>query len=452
MDWDYEELKRLDHTHLWHPFTQMQEWLAEEPLIIERGEGSYLVDVHGRKYIDGISSLWCNLHGHRRLELDEAMRDQIDRIAHSTFLGLSHGPGIRLAQKLVELAPRGLRRVFYSDDGATAVEVALKMALQYCQLKGEKNRTQFASLAEAYHGDTVGAMSVGYSETFHRFHRPLLFPTLRLSPPHIFRCFQKMNEQDALKAAIEEAEERLFREKDSLAAFVMEPLMQGAAGMWAQPPGYVKSLSEICRRNRILFIVDEVATGFGRTGRMFACEHEDVSPDLLCLGKGITGGYLPLAATLATEEIFSAFLGEYRDIKTFFHGHTYTGNPLGCSVALASLEIFRNEKVLEKMQPKILTLKRRLEQDFLPLVHVGDVRQWGFMIGIELVEEKVSLRRYPPEKRMAHRVILEARRRGVVVRPLGDVVVLMPPLTITADELNTLLDVTLESIRHVSEG
>lgn len=452
MDWDYEELKRLDHTHLWHPFTQMQEWLAEEPLIIERGEGSYLVDVHGRKYIDGISSLWCNLHGHRRLELDEAMRDQIDRIAHSTFLGLSHGPGIRLAQKLVELAPRGLRRVFYSDDGATAVEVALKMALQYCQLKGEKNRTQFASLAEAYHGDTVGAMSVGYSETFHRFHRPLLFPTLRLSPPHIFRCFQKMNEQDALKAAIEEAEERLFREKDSLAAFVMEPLMQGAAGMWAQPPGYVKSLSEICRRNRILFIVDEVATGFGRTGRMFACEHEDVSPDLLCLGKGITGGYLPLAATLATEEIFSAFLGEYRDIKTFFHGHTYTGNPLGCSVALASLEIFRNEKVLEKMQPKILTLKRRLEQDFLPLVHVGDVRQWGFMIGIELVEEKVSLRSYPPEKRMAHRVILEARRRGVVVRPLGDVVVLMPPLTITADELNTLLDVTLESIRHVSEG
>ncbi len=452
MDWDYEELKRLDHTHLWHPFTQMQEWLAEEPLIIERGEGSYLVDIHGRKYIDGISSLWCNLHGHRRLELDEAMRDQIDRIAHSTFLGLSHGPGIRLAQKLVELAPRGLRRVFYSDDGATAVEVALKMALQYCQLKGEKNRTQFASLAEAYHGDTVGAMSVGYSETFHRFHRPLLFPTLRLSPPHIFRCFQKMNEQDALKAAIEEAEERLFREKDSLAAFVMEPLMQGAAGMWAQPPGYVKSLSEICRRNRILFIVDEVATGFGRTGRMFACEHEDVSPDLLCLGKGITGGYLPLAATLATEEIFSAFLGEYRDIKTFFHGHTYTGNPLGCSVALASLEIFRNEKVLEKMQPKILTLKSRLEQDFLPLVHVGDVRQWGFMIGIELVEEKVSLRRYPPEKRMAHRVILEARRRGVVVRPLGDVVVLMPPLTITADELNTLLDVTLESIRRVSEG
>jgi adenosylmethionine-8-amino-7-oxononanoate aminotransferase len=452
MDWDYEELKRLDHTHLWHPFSQMQEWMAEEPLIIEHGEGSYLVDVHGRKYIDGVSSLWCNLHGHHRPELDEAIRDQIDRIAHTTFLGLSHVPGIKLAQKLVEIAPTGLRRVFYSDDGATAVEVALKMALQYCQLRGEKNRTQFASLAEAYHGDTVGAMSVGYSESFHRFHRPLLFPTLRLNPPHIFRCFQKMNEQDALKAAIEEAEEQLFREKGSLAAFVMEPLMQGAAGMWAQPPGYVKSLSEICRRNRILFIVDEVATGFGRTGCMFACEHEDVSPDLLCLGKGITGGYLPLAATLATEEIFSAFLGEYRELKSFFHGHTYTGNPLGCSVALASLEIFRNEKVLEKMQPKILTLKRRLEQDILPLVHVGDVRQWGFMVGIELVEEKVPVRRYPLEKRMAHRAILEARRRGVVVRPLGDVIVVVPPLTITADELNTLLDVILESIRIVSES
>ncbi len=449
---NYEELKRLDHTYLWHPFTQMQEWMGDEPCIIAEGEGHYLVDVQGRRYLDGVSSLWCNIHGHQRKELDEALRDQLGRIAHSTFLGLSHVPAIELAQKLMEITPPGLQRAFYSDNGATAVEVALKMAFQYWQLRGEKNRTRFASLAESYHGDTIGAMSVGYSETFHRFHRPLLFSALRLSPPHIFRYFHHMNEQDALESAIQEAGEKLSRERDSLAAFIMEPLMQGAAGMWSQPLGYVKALNEICRKNRILFILDEVATGFGRTGKMFACEHEGVSPDILCLAKGLTGGYLPLAATLTTGEIFSAFLGEYEEFKSFFHGHTYTGNPLGCAVALASLELFQKENILDQMQPKILYLKRRLEHDFLPLPHVGDIRQWGFMVGIELVEDKAERKNYPPEKRIGHKVILEARKRGVMIRPLGDVIILMPPLTIAQEELKMLLDVTCESIRLVTEG
>jgi len=451
MGWDYKELKQLDHTHLWHPFAQMQEWMREELLIIERGEGSYLVDIHGRKYIDGVSSLWCNLYGHQRPELDEAIRNQLDRIAHTTFLGLSHVPGIKLAQKLSEIAPPGLQRVFYSDSGSTAVEVALKIPILAAQ-RGEKpNSIRFIGrgVSWGHHGC--------YECRIFRCLSPLssstsVSCTAHQPPPHIFRCLHKMSEQDALKAAIEEAEEQLSKERNSLAAFVMEPLMQGAAGMWSQPSGYVKSLSEICRRNRILLILDEVATGFGRTGRMFACEHEEVSPDLLCLGKGMTAGYLPLAATLATEEIFSAFLGEYKELKSFFHGHTYTGNPLGCSVALAGLDLFQKEKILEKMQPKIPYIKSRLEQDFLPLAHVGDVRQCGFMVGIELVEEKVPLRRYPPEKRMANRVVLEARHRGVVVRPLGDVIVLMPPLTISADELKTLLDVTHESIRLASES
>jgi adenosylmethionine-8-amino-7-oxononanoate aminotransferase len=449
---DYEELKRLDHDHIWHPFTQMRDWMAEEPCVVERGEGSYLFDIQGRRYIDGVSSLWCNVHGHRKRELDEALKDQIDRIAHSTFLGLSHVPGIQLAQRLVSIAPAGLKRVFYSDSGATAVEVALKMAVQYWQLKGEKDRTQLASLAEAYHGDTVGAMSLGYSDTFHRFHRPLLFPSLRLNPPHIYRYFRKMSEQEALKTALREAEEALSKKKKSLAALIVEPLMQGAAGMWSQPRGYLKGLSEICRENGILLVVDEVATGFGRTGRMFACEHEGVSPDIICLGKGITGGYLPLAATLTTEEVFSAFLGEYGEFRTFFHGHTYTGNPLGCAVGIASLELFEKEDILTKMQPKILFLKHRLEQDFLPLPHVGDVRQWGLMVGIELVEDKATLAGYRPERRIGYQVILEARRRGVIVRPLGDVVILMPPLTITEDEIKTLLDVTRDSIRLVTES
>jgi len=446
-----DKLKQLDHNYLWHPFTQMQEWMAEDPCIISEGDGHYLVDVHGRKYLDGVSSLWCNVHGHRKKEIDDAIKAQLDRIAHSTFLGLSHVPGIQLAQKLIEISPKGLQRVFYSDDGATAVEVALKMAVQYWQLKGETRRTRIATLAESYHGDTVGSMSMGYSETFHRFYTSLLFPVLRLTPPHVFRYYQGLSETGALSAAVKEAEEIVNAERDTLAALVVEPLMQGAAGMWAQPAEYVAALHEICRRNGIVFVLDEVATGFGRTGKMFACEHAGVAPDILCLAKGITGGYLPLAATLATEEIFSAFLGEYKEYKTFFHGHTYTGNPLGCAAALANLELFEHENIVEKMQPRITYLQKRLNEEFVSLAHVSDVRQWGFMVGIELAEDQASRKKYPPEKRIGHRVILEARKRSVMIRPLGDIVILMPPLTITDEELAMLLDVVYDCVRAVTQ-
>jgi adenosylmethionine-8-amino-7-oxononanoate aminotransferase len=275
---------------------------------------------------------------------------------------------------------------------------------------------------------------------------------LRITPPHVFRYFERMSEADALAAAIKEAEEKLSKSKSTLAALVMEPLMQGAAGMWSQPAGYVQALGEICRRNQILFILDEVATGFGRTGKMFACEHAGVTPDILCLAKGITGGYLPLAATLTTEDVFSAFLGEYKEFKTFFHGHTYTGNPLGCAVAIENLEIFSRESVVEKMQPRIAHLQKRLNGEFLSLPHVSDVRQWGFMVGIELVEDRGNRKSYPVERRIGHQVILEARKRSVMIRPLGDVIILMPPLSITDDELNTLLDVVYNCIRAVTEN
>jgi adenosylmethionine-8-amino-7-oxononanoate aminotransferase len=400
--------------------------------------------------LDGVSSLWCNVHGHRKKEIDDAVKAQLDRIAHSTLLGLSHVPGIQLAEKLIAIAPKGLKRVFYSDNGATAVEVALKMAVQYNQLKGAKQRTGLATLAESYHGDTVGSMSMGYSETFHRFHKSLLFPVLRVTPPHLFRYCQGMSESAALDAAMNEAEEKLGQNKDSLAALVMEPLMQGAAGMWSQPVEYVKAMAELCRRSGILFVLDEVATGFGRTGKMFAAEHAGVTPDIFCLAKGITGGYLPLAATVATEEVYSAFLGDYNEFKTFFHGHTYSGNPLGCAAALASLELFERENIIEKMQPRIACLRRRLAGEFLRLSHVSDVRQWGYMIGIELVEDKKSLKNYATERRIGHQVIAAARQHGVMIRPLGDVIILMPPLTITDDELATLLNVVYDCIRSVT--
>ncbi len=446
----HDKLKQLDHTYLWHPFTQMQEWMGEDPVIISRGDGHYLVDDHGRKYLDGVSSLWCNVHGHRKKELDDALKDQIDRLAHSTFLGLSHVPGINLAHKLIEIAPKGLQRVFYSDSGATAVEIAMKMAVQYWQLKDDTQRIRIATLAESYHGDTVGSMSLGYSETFHRYHKSLLFPVIRLTPPHVFRYYQGMAETEAVAAAINDAAEKFAEHGQTLAAMVIEPLMQGAAGMWSQPVGYLQALRDLCRRHGIIFIVDEVATGFGRTGKMFACNHADITPDILCVAKGITGGYLPLAATLTTEEIFAAFLGEYKEFKTFFHGHTYTGNPLGCAVAIANLELFAKEDVVERMQPGVAMLQQRLRDEFSALPHVSDVRQWGYMVGIELAQDAATRQSYPPEKRIGHQVILEARKRSVMIRPLGDVIILMPPLSITDAELSTLLDVVYDCIDTVT--
>ena len=446
----HDKLKQLDHTYLWHPFTQMQEWMREDPVIISRGDGHYLVDDHGRKYLDGVSSLWCNVHGHRKKELDDALKEQIDRLAHSTFLGLSHVPGINLAQKLIEIAPKGLQRVFYSDSGATAVEIAIKMAVQYWQLEGDTHRIRLATLAESYHGDTVGSMSLGYSETFHRYHKSLLFPVIRLTPPHVFRYYQGMAETEAVAAAIKDATEQLAEYGETLAAVVIEPLMQGAAGMWSHSVRYLQALRDLCRSHGILFIVDEVATGFGRTGQMFACNHAGVTPDILCVAKGITGGYLPLAATLTTEDVFAAFLGDYKDFKTFFHGHTYTGNPLGCAVAIASLELFAKEGIVAKMQPGIAMLQQRLRDEFFALAHVSDIRQWGYMIGIELAEDKASRKSYPPEKRIGHQVIVEARKRSVMIRPLGDVIILMPPLSMTEAELATLLDVVYDCIATVT--
>ena len=445
-----EELAAWDHAYLWHPFTQMQEWLAEPPLIIAEGEGNYLIDVHGRRYLDGVSSLWCNVHGHRHPDLDAALRRQIDRVAHTTLLGLGSEPAIVLAKRLVELLPPNLTRVFYSDAGATAVEIAIKMAFQYWQLRGETQRTQFVSLTEAYHGDTIGAVSLGYSEAFHRFYKPLLFPCRKLNPPHVYRWQRGMDEAAAMRAALAEAEALFAEIGDATAALIIEPLMQGAAGMWAQPLGYVAALRRLTEQHGILLICDEVATGFGRTGRMFASAHDAVAPDILCMGKGITGGYLPLAATVASEEIFQAFLAPYEDLKTFFHGHTYTGNALACAFALARIDIFEHHLVLENVNKRATKKLAQLTKEFAGLPHVGDIRQWGLMVGIELVRDRASRQPYAAAERIGMRVVKQARLQGVILRPLGNVIVLMPPLSITETELARLCAVTRAAIAEVT--
>ena len=450
-DSDRIHCKEWDHAYLWHPFTQMREWLAEEPLVIERAEGKHLIDSDGNRYFDGVSSLWCNVHGHGRREIVEAIRAQFDAVAHTTLLGLTSVPAIVFAKRLIEAVPQGLERVFYSDSGATAVEIALKMAFEYWQLRGESERTLFASLAESYHGDTIGAMSVGYSEVFHKRYRPILFPCLRLTPPHVFRYYRRASAEAALEQALGEAEQTLRENRKRIAALIVEPLMQGAAGMWAHPVEYLAGLHRLCRENNILFIADEVAVGFGRTGKLFACEHAGITPDLMCLGKGISGGVLPLAATLTTPEIFEAFLGEYEERKTFFHGHTYTGNPLACAAAIASLDLFAKDNTLARMTLRI-ELLRRLLCPLSELDHVAAIRQWGYMVGIELAEDAATGRPYPPERRIGKQVILEARKRGVMLRPLGDVIILMPPLSSTEEELKQLVAVTEESIQAVTKG
>ena len=442
MAYSYDTLVNWDREHLWHPFTQMQGFREEELLIITRGEGAYLFDVQGRRYLDGVSSLWTNVHGHRRPELDRAVKEQLEQMAHSTLLGLAHPPAIVLARRLAQIAPPGLNKVFYSDSGSTAVEVALKMAFQYWQLQKLPQKQRFLKLSNAYHGDTLGAVSVGGIALFHDIFHPLLFETLEAPAPYCYRCPE---EKDCREQCLERLEELVAAHHQELAAVILEPVMQGAAGMIPQPSGYLARVREVTRRYDVLLIADEVATGFGRTGRMFACEQEGISPDLLCLAKGITGGYLPLAATLATDEIYRAFLGAFEDFKAFFHGHTYTGNPLAAAVALASLEIFEKEAVVESLVPKIEKLSRLLaEMQAHP--HVGDIRQRGLMVGIELVKDRETREPFPVDRRTGHRVILEARKRGVILRPLGDVLVMMPPLCISGEELETLAGVAYESI------
>ncbi len=403
---------------MWHPFTQQRGWEEEAPLFIEHAEGADLFDTEGRHYIDGVSSLWCTVHGHRHPSIDRAVREQLGRVAHTTMLGLSHPPAVELARRLVGLAPPGLARVFYSDSGSTAVEVALKMAFQFWQQQGGEaaRRTRFVSLRGAYHGDTVGSVSVGGIDLFHSIYRPLLFDTLTAEPG------------DAA-----DLERILDSHGHEVAAVVVEPIVQGAAGILLHPPGYLRDVRDLCDRHGVLLICDEVAVGFGRTGRMFACEHEGVSPDFLCLAKGITGGYLPLAATLTSERIYEGFLGRFEEFRAFFHGHTYTGNPLACAAALASLDVFEEEQTLERLQPKIALLEDLLGP-VAALPGVAEVRQRGLMCGIALAG-------FPIEERMGHRVTLEARDRGAIVRPLGDVVILMPPLSISAEKLTRLVEI-----------
>ncbi|MGE5190350.1 MAG: adenosylmethionine--8-amino-7-oxononanoate transaminase [Gemmatimonadota bacterium] len=445
-------LRRRDMAAIWHPFTQMAEWESDRPLVIDRGEGNYLVDTDGNRYFDGVSSLWVNLFGHRRREIDEAVRSQLDRLAHSTFLGLTHPPAIELAEKLLAVSPAGLSRVFFSDNGSTAMEIAIKMAFQYWRQRGSgEGRTEFLTLSEAYHGDTIGSVSAGGIDLFHKIFRPLLFSTRRIPTPHCYRCPYGLSRGSCALACADRMEEEVRSRRGTLAAAIVEPLVQGAAGMLVMPDGYLARLRAVTRECGALLVCDEVATGFGRTGSMFACEQEGVAPDIMAVAKGLTGGYLPLAATLTTEEVYRAFLGRYEEFKTFFHGHSYTANPLGCAAALATLGIFEREDVLEHVAElsRVMAVELALVAD---RAHAGDIRRRGLMAGIEIVASRETKEPFPPESKVGRRVVRKAREKGVILRPLGDVVVLMPPLSSTPEEIVQLVRSAAWAIDEVLAG
>lgn len=456
-----EENKKLldaDKRYIWHPFTQMKDWLKEDIVIISEGKDCFIKDTYGRWYIDGVSSLWVNVHGHRKKELDEAIKTQVDKISHSTLLGLSNVPAIKLAEKLIRIVKASfmhnklsLSKVFYSDNGSTAVEVAIKMAFQYWKHKGVRGKNTFVSLKNAYHGDTIGAVSVGGIDIFHKAFKPLLFKTYKASSPYCYRCEFGKKYPKCKYECLNNMKNIFKFNLKKIAAIIIEPLIQAAGGMITFPPGYLKGVRELCNKYKILMIADEVATGFGRTGRMFACEHEGVVPDIMCLSKGLTGGYMPLAVTICSEEIYNAFLGDFKDLKTFFHGHSYTGNPLACFTALACLNIFEKEKVIENLKSKIKILKSWLKK-ILNLKHVGDVRNIGMMAGVELVRNKKTKEPYDWKEKIGWRVAYFAREKGVFIRPLGNVIVIMPPLSISKENLNQLLKVIHEAIVYVTEG
>lgn len=444
------KLAEFDRNFIWHPFTQMREYENQEPIVIEEGDGVYLIDTEGRRYIDGVSSLWVTIHGHRVPEIDTAIKEQVERIGHSTLLGITNTVAAELAKELIEICPKGLAKVFYSGDGASAVEVALKMAFQYWQNKGKPKKTKFVSLENGYHGDTLGAVSVGGIDLFYAVYKPLLFETYKAPSYYCYRCPLEKTYPSCEIACAKEVEKILGEHHEEIAAVIFEPYVQAAGGMIVSPPGYLKDIRAFCDRYDVIMILDEVATGFGRTGRMFACEHEDVTPDIIVLGKGMTGGYLPLSATVVTPKIYNAFLGEYDEFKTFFHGHSYSGNPISCAAALGNLEVFKKNNTLEKLQDKIEFLEREL-QEFKGLEHVGDVRNKGLMVGIELVEDRETKTPYPLKMKMGWKVAEFAAKEGALIRPLGNVVVLMPPIGISIKDIKKLLDVTYGAIKKATE-
>jgi adenosylmethionine-8-amino-7-oxononanoate aminotransferase len=440
---------KKDLRYIWHPYTQMKDCRTiSRPILIEKANGIKLFDDSGNFYYDTISSWWCNVHGHNHPVIKKAISKQLKLLEHVLFAGFTHKPAISLAEKLITIGPGNLTKVFFSDNGSTAVEIALKISFQYWQNIGVKTKTKFLSLDHAYHGDTIGAMSVSGVDLFNNIFSPLFFESFKVISPYCYRCPVKKNRVSCDIECIKPLETMLRDKNSEIAAIILEPLVLAAGGMIIYPAEYLKRTAALAKRYNVHLILDEVATGFGRTGRMFACEHTDAKPDFICLSKGITAGFLPLAATLTTDAIYKAFYADYKKRKTFYHGHTYTANPISCSAAIASLEVFRKENVLKKIEGLIPLFNKRL-QDFRDLAFVGDVRHIGMIGAIELVKDKAIKTAFGFNERIGLRVYAEALKEQLILRPLGNIIYFYLPLCIKKNELAHVLKKAYKVIKNL---
>lgn len=443
-----KEIIEADKKHVWHPFTQMKEYDVLEPITIVKGKGVYLYDIDGDRYLDAISSWWVNTLGHSNKRLNKALYKQSQTLEHAIFAGFTHPWGVELAERLVELNNNSLTKVFYSDNGSTAVEVALKMAYQYWMQSGFKNKSKFIALKNSYHGDTIGSVSVGGVDLYHKIFKPLLFEIFQAESPYCYRCPMNKDKCTCNIDCINSVEEILKNHSEEIAGIIIEPLVQAAGGMIIYPKEYFVKLRALCDKYNILFIDDEVAMGFGRTGKMFAYQHTNIVPDIICLSKAITAGYMPLSVTMTNKKIYSAFYDDWEKFKTFFHGHSYTANPLAISVAIENLKILEEDKILEKNLKKIERIGKGLEK-FKTLTHVGDIRQQGMIAAIELVKDKLTKEKFDYKLRISHKVCNYALKKGVLIRPLGDTIYFMPPYVIKDKEIDKMIDVTYEAIKKV---
>ncbi|SHJ50055.1 adenosylmethionine-8-amino-7-oxononanoate aminotransferase [Geosporobacter subterraneus DSM 17957] len=441
------DLQKKDLQYIWHPCSQMKDYEAFPPIVIDRGEGAYLYDMDGKSYLDAVSSWWVNLFGHSNKKINRAIAEQVDKLEHVIFANFSHRPAIELAEQIVKITPEGLNKVFFADNGSSAVEVALKLSFQYYQQIGKTKKTRFVAISESYHGETLGALSVGDIDLYNEIYKPLLLQTLKAEGPDCYRCKYGKTRETCNAECFESMKATVETHHEEIAGIIIEPMIQGAAGMKIYSPVYLKKLRELCTQYDVHMIADEIAVGFGRTGKMFACEHAGVSPDIMTLSKGLTAGYIPLSLTLMTDTIYEAFYDDYLSLKAFMHSHSYTGNPIGCAVACASLKIFEEERVLENNLAKSALIREKAEK-LLKYPNVGEFRQLGMVGAIELVEDKAMKRGFDWQKRIGYQLYKMALKEGVLLRPLGNVIYFMPPYVVEEKDIDLMIGTTEKVIRE----
>jgi adenosylmethionine-8-amino-7-oxononanoate aminotransferase len=442
------ELQQKDLKYIWHPCSQMKDYEDFPPIILARGKGAYVYDTEGKSYLDAVSSWWVNLFGHANDRINRALREQSEKLEHAIFANFSHEPAIDLAQEIVRLTPAGLNKVFFTDNGSSAVEAALKMSFHYHQQTGRAGKTKFAAITDAYHGETLGALSVGDLDLYSKIYKPLMLDTLKAAGPDCYRCTYEKKRETCGAECFESMERLIEAHADEICAVIIEPMVQCAAGMKIYPPAYLKKLRELCTRHHIHLIADEIAVGFGRTGKMFACEHAGVSPDMMCLSKGITAGYMPLSLVVTTDEIYSAFYADYTELKAFLHSHSYTGNALACAVARESLSIFQDDDVLAQNEIKSRMLLAKVKTLFDGHPYVGEYRQLGMIGALELVADRRTREAFDWKKRVGYGIYRIALTKGVLLRPLGNIIYFMPPYVVDEKDIDWMVQVAFDAIHQ----